>query len=313
MRQLSVLTKHSKAFAAMNRPILLLTLFALVICSCEDDVSRPASMLDTRVPVYGDQWELDVFSFALDDNGALHVAQFFERDVLDVSAEGAMLGSWYVILGTDTVSTSSLTCVGSTFVTLSFDNIVILDANHTVVSSWPEKHSRFFSSGGDLIDADAVGNIYVLDDNRDLVVKYTSDGQFEREWRVGAPDSLGTGGVAGIAVANEGLVFVADAWRHRILTYNTKGALIRTFGKFGDRPGQLDGPRGLDVSTGVLYVADTLNFRIQKFTLTGYYLANFYSRGMYGQGLDPPESVDVDGNKVFVMHENSIIRFDYVD
>ncbi len=184
---------------------------------------------------------------------------------------------------------------------------------YSMVTSWPEKHLRNVTAGGDLIDADDSGNIYVLDDNRDLVVKYGLDGEFVREWRIESFDALGRGGLSGIAVSDGGHVCVSDSWRNRILVYTTNGKLIREFGKLGDAAGQLDHPMGLDIADGVLYVADTLNFRVQKFTVYGGYLAAFSSRGTYGETLDPPESVDVEEGTVFVVHGSSIIRYDHAD
>ncbi len=297
----------------LTQPLALTLALGVTICASCDDPSSPNEPLDTRVPEYRSQWEADTWSFTTDDGGHVHVTQFWNLDVMTYSSDGDSLGNWFVIFGNDTLSTNGLTHVGETFVALSSSRVFVIDKNYAVVNSWPETRHRSVSGGGDLIDADAAGDIYVLDDNRDLVVKYGIDGEFKREWRIENSDSQGAGGVAGIAVADAGLVFVSDSWRHRILVYTTDGEFVREFGKRGNSPGQFYAPRGLDVAGKVLYVADMINFRIQKLTLHGGYLSDFYSRGMYGQGLDPPESVDVDGASVFVMHENSIIRFEYVD
>lgn len=297
-----------------NRNSLLVVAFVgLAVSSCSDDPSRPAVVLDRRVPVYNAEWEMDVWSFAVDGEDSLHVTQYWEPDVLKYSTDGSLLGRWFVVVDQDTLLASSLTFANGYCIALALSRVVVLDKNHAVVTSWPERNMRNFTGGGDLIDADAYGNIYVLDDNRDLVVKYRFDGSFEREWAVEHLDSLGNGGLAGIAVDDAGSVCVSDYWRNQILVYTADGRLLRKFGKFGRRPSEFDGPRGLDISAGILYVADQLNFRVKKFTLHGLYLSDFYSRGTHGQGLDPPESVDVDGNMVFVMHENSILRFDYTD
>lgn len=292
--------------------LLIFILGATIVSSCSDP-SHPTHTLDTTVPLYHSEWEVDISSFAVDGQGNLHVAQFWESDVRKYSSDGTLLDRWFVIANGDTLRVDALTYVDSAFVVLARSNVLVVDENYMVVTSWPERHLRNVTGGGDLIDADNSGNLYVLDDNRNLVVKYTLDGQFEREWRIARLDSVANDGPSGIAADDAGRVFVSDTRGNRILVYDAEGTLVRTFGKLGYRPGQLHAPLGLAVSGDILYVADLINFRIQKFSVYGGYLSDFYSRGTHGQGLDPPESVEIFGRSVFVMHENSIIRFDYSD
>ncbi len=254
---------------------------------------------------------MDTWSVTVDGQGNLHVAQFWEPDVLKYSRDGELIGRSFVVLDLDTVDVCSLAYANGRIFALAWSNVVVLDTSYSVIKSWPERRDRNGCSGGDRLDVDGFGNIYVLDDYRDMVVKYGPNGSFETEWTVEHTDQLGNGGLAGIAVADAGRVFVSDLWRNRILVYAADGRPLFKFGQPGSRPSEFDGPWGLDISAGNLYVADTSNFRVKRFDLNGQYLSDFYSQGTHGQSLDPPESVDVFGKTVFVMHENSILRFDY--
>ncbi len=282
--------------------LLFAAFLGAAVTSCSD-TSRPAAVPHTEPPVFQAEWEIDTWSVTVDDQGNLHVAQFSESDILKYSSDGELIGRSFVIVDRDTLHVASLTYADGRIVALARREVVVLDANYTVITSWLERYNRGVNGGGDLLDVDGSGNIYVLDDNRDLVVKYGPDGSFETEWRVEHTDTLV--GLAGIAVTDAGQVFVSDPLRHRILVYAADGRPLLEF------RGQYFGPWGLDISAGYLYVADIPNFRVRKSNLHGHYVSDFYSRGTHGQGLDPPESVDVFGNTVFVVHEESIIRFDY--
>ena len=88
-------------------------------------------------------------------------------------------------------------------------------------------------------------------------------------------DGAGTGAQKleepqGIAVSNEGEVFVADARACRVKVFSPAGQLLRSFGECGSKPGQLQKP--LDIAIGPegnVYVADFELDRVQAFTPEG--------------------------------------------
>jgi hypothetical protein len=291
----------------------LMTVLVCLATACSDDSSGPKVTPDTRVPEYVKEWQTNIWAYAVDDSGSLYVSQFNEQAILKYSNEGELLDSLFVVLSGDTLDISGLVCVGSNLVTLGWSNVIVLDKDYKVTNSWPEHHPRNITFAGDLIDADPSGNIYVLDDNYNRVAKYSFDGAFRLEWNIEPHDSVDTASVSGIAVTSNGLVCVDQGGRNRILIYSSNGKLLHAFGRHGRGKGQLDFPGGIDESDDVIYVADAGNIRVEKFTLLGGYLSDFYSFGTYGQGIDVPRSVVVHGNKIFVMHGQSIIRFDYVN
>ena len=71
---------------------------------------------------------------------------------------------------------------------------------------------------------------------------------------------------AGLAVDQEGNLYVADSGNHRVQKFDPNGVFLAQVGGLGTGNGQFNEPWGLAVDAqGNLYVADTWNHRIQKF------------------------------------------------
>lgn len=79
--------------------------------------------------------------------------------------------------------------------------------------------------------------------------------------------------ISSIAVSRDGSVFVLDAKECRIKAFDAKGRFLRSFGKKGQGPGEMNGPTGLLITpSGELLVEDMLNGRLAYFTLDGKFL-----------------------------------------
>lgn len=91
-----------------------------------------------------------------------------------------------------------------------------------------------------------------------------------------APDAARLRGASAVAIDAAGLRYVADTEHHRIVVFDSTGAMVRTWGRFGREPGAFQYPRGLALDrAGTLYVADWGNHRIQRFTRDGQHLGQF--------------------------------------
>lgn len=76
-------------------------------------------------------------------------------------------------------------------------------------------------------------------------------------------------------------IYVADTANHRVAVFAFDGTFVRTLGKRGHGPGELDSPRGLAVNAQHVFVADTRNHRIVVFERGGAFVRSF---GSYGGG-----------------------------
>jgi sugar lactone lactonase YvrE len=141
------------------------------------------------------------------------------------------------------------------------------------------------------------------------VIKLSSDGKVLM--------TLGKPGVAGdaldmfdtpsdVLIAPNGDIFVADGHgeinkkvtNDRIMRFSKDGKFIKTWGKHGSGPGQLDTPHKLAMdSQGRLFVADRVNSRVQIFDQDGRILAEWKQFGR-------PSSVYIDKNDVLYVADS---------
>ena len=126
---------------------------------------------------------------------------------------------------------------------------------------------------------DGAGNLYVADTGNNAIRKITPDGKVSTlagDGMAGSRDGVGAAarfnGPIGVAVDNEGVVYVTDTYNDRIRRIAPNGDVTTIAG--GGRAGQADGPAAqalFDLPTGVavaangdLYIADTGNHAIRK-------------------------------------------------
>ena len=127
-----------------------------------------------------------------------------------------------------------------------------------------------------------------------------------------------------IAVAEDGTLYIADTFNHRILHVDTDGNLLHSWGSYGaittnalDQPvsppdGSFNEPWGIDIGPdGTVYVADTWNNRVQVFTAEGVHVdtwENPVDDAFYG-----PRDVAVTNDGYIVMTDTGnkrLITFD---
>jgi aldose sugar dehydrogenase len=124
---------------------------------------------------------------------------------------------------------------------------------------------------------------------------------------------------AGIALDQEGNVYVADTGNNRIQVFSSNGTFITKWGgQYSGADGQMRAPAGiaLDSSSGNVYVADTGNNRIQVFSSNGTFITKWgdiTKRGEYGTEnriMRSPAGIALDsssGNVYVADTGNSII------
>lgn len=188
----------------------------------------------------------------------------------------------------------------------------------SVVSAWGEvgtapgqfNHPRGVAVGPE-------GNVYVVDSDNHRVQVFDADGAFLREWGSqcnlaveqsctdldgDGPMNYGDGQFQepwGIAVADDGRVYVADTWNHRVQVFDSDGTFLYKWGEYGQTTAGdtwlLYGPRDLAVDAQErVFVTDTGNKRIMVYDQDGNYLHQWGSEGILPGSFSEPVGIDVD-------------------
>lgn len=152
------------------------------------------------------------------------------------------------------------------------DPIVVLDPTGRVLRSWGKGMFRIPHG----IRLDPAGNVWTVDANTSLVIKFSPLGQKLLQITVGdVPDTARDFcGATDVAFAANGRIFVADGYCNaRVIEYDSTGRKVREWGRPGTGPGEFDVVHAIVVGPqGNLYVADRENGRLQWFTPDGAFL-----------------------------------------
>ena len=120
----------------------------------------------------------------------------------------------------------------------------------------------------------------------------------------------------GVAVDEDGNIYVTDGESHRLSKLNSDGKLVKSVSGGGGRIGQFGDPRGIALSQGnKLFVCDRTNGRIQVFDTNLKFVFRFGKEGSgegemnlpYDLTFDPAGSVyvaDCDNHRVQVFSQN---------
>ena len=93
--------------------------------------------------------------------------------------------------------------------------------------------------------------------------------------------------------AARGHLYVADTEASDIKVFADDGSLIKTIGRPGSEPGELNAPTHLAFSDDRLYVSDALNNRIQVFDVEGEFVRAIGEAGVHVGQLTRPKGVAV--------------------
>lgn len=168
-----------------------------------------------------------------------------------------------------------------------------------------------YSPGGLAIDNEN-RLLYVTDAEQDLVLVYDADPPYKLLRKLGKPGTKHTSTVpgefskpAGVAVDQDGNVYVADTWNNRIEVFDADGNFIRTFGKAGDGPGYFARPKGIAIDgDGHVWVADAVQDRVQVYTPEGRLLIYMGGHGMLPGQFQSLVNIAIDkNNRVFTTEQ----------
>ncbi len=164
--------------------------------------------------------------------------------------------------------------------------------------------------------------LYVSDVNLDQVLVYDADSlKLKRKMgTTGKTHALTTPGdfakPSGLAVDQEGNLYVCDTLNDRIEIFDADGKFISTYGKNGDGPGYFARPKGIAVDAdGHIWVADGMQDRVQVFNKEWQLLITFGGHGLLPGQFQGLVGVTIDkNNRVFTseIYPGRVQQFRYV-
>ncbi|MEK7399048.1 MAG: Ig-like domain-containing protein, partial [Candidatus Poribacteria bacterium] len=147
------------------------------------------------------------------------------------------------------------------------------------------------------IATDKSGNVYVVGKYKDIIWKFSPNGDLLMKWGVS-----GTGDgqfllPAGITIDQFGNVYITDFDNHYVQKFDQNGSFLARWGIHNAANGYLRMPLGLTVdNSGNIYVADGLNSRVQKFDLEGRFLSKWGTEGVDNGQFNAPTDVAADNS-----------------
>jgi DNA-binding beta-propeller fold protein YncE len=164
--------------------------------------------------------------------------------------------------------------------------------------------------------------LYVADVDQDQVLVYDAD-SLKLKRRIGTgghKHELTTPGdfarPAGLAVGQEGNLYVADALNNRIEIFDGDGKFISMFGKAGDGPGYFARPKGVAIDgDDHIWVVDGMQDRVQVFNHDAQLLISFGGHGLLPGQFQGLVGILIDkANRVFTseIFPGRVQQFRYV-
>jgi sugar lactone lactonase YvrE len=152
---------------------------------------------------------------------------------------------------------------------------------------------------------DSAGNIYATTNQG--VEKYDPAGHMLASWGSQGQGESEFNYARGIAVDQQGYVYVTDRGNHRVQKFSSDGSFETSWGGQGNQPGQFNNPNGIAVdASNNVYVVDTDNYRIQKFTSAGVPVTSWGKHGAeHGHFSGTPRGIAINNNNHVYVSELS--------
>ncbi|HSV32018.1 MAG TPA: NHL repeat-containing protein [Atribacteraceae bacterium] len=110
----------------------------------------------------------------------------------------------------------------------------------------------------------------------------------------------------GITIDGEGLIYVVDTNRSRVVVFDREGRQIYTFGREGMGNDEFFLPRGIAIDqTGRIWIADTVHHAVKVFDREKNFLFRFGQGGSGETDFDRVRYITIRGNYVFISDYNN--------
>lgn len=160
-----------------------------------------------------------------------------------------------------------------------FDRTTRVYQNTLGTGTWGSGNNQFAAPSD--VAVDSAGNIYVADTHNQRVQQFNSALTYVRTYgTTGVPyltDGLHYNQPSGIAIANDGSIYLTEAVGQRLLKLNSTGVLQWSVGEpgvWGSDNLHFNYPNDVDLnSAGRVYVPDSNNNRVQIYNADGSYVA----------------------------------------
>jgi len=205
---------------------------------------------------------------AVSPDGRIYVADRHLNKILVFNSKGKFLKDFKVKLPLVPVVANNKLYVAT------YGPVLIFDLDGTKLLKWGRRgrgKGEFDFPGG--IAVDKQGNVYVSDTNNLRIQALNKTGHVI--WIVGKPagDIMAKkrrfGLPAGIALGDEGRIYLIDAFHYSIRILKSDGAELEELGERGDREGQFNLATGIAQMNGEVFViADQYNDRVQVIQIT---------------------------------------------
>lgn len=179
------------------------------------------------------------------------------------------------------------------------NKIVLCDEFGKYLTEWGQP-SVFHNPS--LMTIDNQNNIYVLNQQKNELLKFNSDGLLQPGWPTNIDGCAGASvpnQVCGIAIGQIGsdkVLYVVETLNNQVSTYTLDGNKYNvSFGSSGSGNGFFDEPRGITIDDdGNVFVVDAGNNRVQKFTSNGTYVTQWGEIGSNNNQFNNPIDIVTD-------------------
>lgn len=202
---------------------------------------------------------------AVAPNGNIYVADRGASKILIFDSKGKFIKEWLEMMPLIP------RIANGKFYLTTYGHIAIYNLEGDLLEKWGKRGrapGEFDFPNGIAISKD--GNIYVSDGNNTRLQAFSPKGDIL--WTVGEPPKRIKVPIparrfdlpAGLALDENGYLYLADAWDNSIRIFTPKGKELRKVGKRGTADGQFDFPAGIVYQgKGIFVVADERNHRVQ--------------------------------------------------